>query len=125
MAEQEGTGGGADLSAEEWAEFEKQFTLEATKTAAYKEPSARQRELTAKWKKEAPKDTGWRTGGPPVDLTSKSRRGQSPDTGVGVAGGTGSRPWGTKKRTWLRNLAWSVVASLVVIGIIAAPKLLS
>ena len=108
MANKDDVGGGS-LSDEEWAEFEKQFTKEATKTAAYKEPSARQRELTAKWKKEPPEETGWRTDGPRAPLTPAK-----PNLTV--------LPGGKRRRVWRRNLAWVVLAAIVTGLVIGLPK---
>jgi hypothetical protein len=102
---------GPILSDEEWAEFERSFTKESTKSAAYKEPSARQRELTEKWKKDQPKDTGWRTDGARADLSSKPG---------GYRASTGKR-----RRPWLRNLVWVLVALLVTAAIIGGPELFS
>ncbi|MFD0631617.1 hypothetical protein ACFQ9X_08250 [Catenulispora yoronensis] len=103
------------LSDQEWADLERSFTKESTKSAAYKEPSARQRELTEKWKKDEPKDTGWRTDGPPADL--------SPKPG---GGGPKSAPRPVRhRRPWLRNLVWALVAALVTVAIIGGPKLFS
>lgn len=106
---------GPILSDEEWAEFERSFTKESTKSAAYKEPSARQRELTEKWKKEQPKDTGWRTDGPRGDLNPKA---------AGGSGGSGASA-GRRRRPWARNLVWVLVALLVTSAIVAGPKLFS
>ncbi|NUP53988.1 MAG: hypothetical protein HOW97_42720 [Catenulispora sp.] len=117
MATKNSDGSGEEpiISEEEWAEFERSFTKESTKTAAYKEPSARQRELTEKWKRERPQDTGWRTDGPRADLIARA------------AGGTGpgaSAP-GRRRRPWLRNLIWVVVAILVTVAIVGGAQLLS
>lgn len=103
------------LSDEEWAELERSFTKESTKSAAYKEPSARQRELTEKWKKEQPKDTGWRTDGPRTEL--------SPKPGGGSGGSWTST--GKRRRPWVRNLVWVLIALLVTSAIIGGPKLFS
>lgn len=107
---------GPILSDEEWAEFERSFTKESAKSAAYKEPSARQRELTEKWKKDQPKDTGWRTDGPRADL--------SPKAGGGGSGGSAASA-GKRRRPWVRNLLWVLVAALVTSVIIGGPKLFS
>lgn len=111
MAKKDDVGEGSGLSDEEWAEFEKQFTKEATKTAAYKEPSARQRELTAKWKKEAPKETGWRTDGPRTPMTPGSR-----PTLTVLEGGK-------KRSVWRRNVAWALLAAIITGLVIGLPKL--
>jgi hypothetical protein len=102
-----------DFSDEEWAEFERRFTAESAKSASYKEPSARQRELTAKWKKEPPKDTGWRTDGPGPD--PRPRELYPP------AASAGPRP----KPVWKRNLAWVLVAILVTGAAVGLPSLFS
>lgn len=109
-------GDGPIFSDEDWAEFERSFTKESTKSAAYKEPSARQRELTEKWKKERPTDTGWRTDGPRVDLRPKP-------AGGGSGGSRAST--GERRRPWLRKLLWTAVALLVTIVAIGGPKLFS
>lgn len=101
------------LSDEEWAEFERSFTKESAKSATYKEPSARQRELTEKWKREKPNDAGWRTDGPQAGLSPK--RG-----GRGSGGSTAKR-----RRPWLRNLIWATVALLVTTAVIGGPKVFS
>jgi hypothetical protein len=113
------------FSDEEWAAFERQFTKDATRKAAYKEPSARQRELTAKWKQEAPADTGWRTDGTNVAELSKAARRQAHDDGVSVPAqfGRPRRRIRAPKRIWLRNVLAVVVSVGVTLGIIAAPKL--
>ncbi|GAA1978157.1 hypothetical protein [Catenulispora subtropica] len=107
-------GEGPILSDEEWAEFERSFTKESTKSAAYKEPSARQRELTERWKREQPKDTGWRTDGPTQDRRPYP---------------VGGRPVATvparRRRPWVRNLVWVLVAMLVTSAVIGGPKLFS
>ena len=100
------------LSDEEWADFERRFTEESAKSASYKEPSARQRELTSKWKKEPPKDTGWRTDG-----------GGSPDTRPRELFPPAA-PAGPRRRSaWKRNLAWVLVALLVIGAAIGVPAL--
>jgi len=104
------------LSEQEWAEFERSFTKESTKSAAYKEPSARQRELTEKWKKEQPTETGWRTDGPRTDRGARS---------AGRFSGGGKAGYGKRRRPWLRNLTWVLVAVLVTTAIIGGPKLFS
>lgn len=102
-----------NFSDEEWAEFERSFTAESAKSASYKEPSARQRELTARWKREPPKDTGWRTDGPAPD--SRPRELYPP------AASAGPRP----KPVWKRNLAWVLVAILVTGAAVGLPSLFS
>lgn len=116
---------GPILSEEEWAEFERSFTKESTKSASYKEPSARQRELTEKWKKEQPKDTGWRTDGTRANLSPKAGGGGV--GGTGGAGGTGGSWTATRKRRrpWVRNLVWVLVALLVTFAILGGPSLFS
>lgn len=113
------SGEGPVLSEEEWAEFERSFTKESTKSAAYKEPSARQRELTEKWKKEQPKDAGWRTDGARADLNPRSAGGS------GRSAGSGSFSGGKRRRPWVRNLVWALVALLATTVIIGGPKLFS
>ncbi|MEY9886474.1 hypothetical protein ABIA31_000100 [Catenulispora sp. MAP5-51] len=116
-----GSGEGSSLSDEEWAEFERSFTKDSTKSAAYKEPSARQRELTEKWKKDQPKDTGWRTDGARADLSPK------PGGGSGGSGGSGASgaSTGRRRRPWIRNLAWALVALVVTVVAIGGPKMFS
>jgi hypothetical protein len=111
VAKTDDRGEGPELSDEEWSEFEKQFTAEAAKSAAYKEPSARQRELTAKWKKEPPKDTGWRTDGPPTGAAP----GKSQFTVL---------PGGKQRRVWRRNFAWALLAAIATGLVIGLPKVL-
>lgn len=111
-------GEGPLVSEEEWADFERSFTKESTKTAAYKEPSARQRALAEKWKREQPKDTGWRTDGTPA--------GSWPKPGSGRGGEFRVRtPAGRRRRTWTRNVAWVLLAVLVTMAVIGLPNLLS
>jgi hypothetical protein len=117
MNKNDDPGEGPVLSDEEWSEFERSFTKESARSAEYKEPSARQRELTEKWKREPPKDTGFRNYGAPGD--ARPRR-----TGGGVSRVSRvSAPVG-RLRPWLRSLTWIVLALLVTVAIIAAPKLL-
>lgn len=99
------------LSDEEWAEFERRFTEESAKSASYKEPSARQRELTSRWKKEPPKDTGWRTDG--VGSDTRPRELFPPAAPAGPR----------HKPAWKRNLAWVLVALLVVGAAMGVPAL--
>jgi hypothetical protein len=103
------------LSDAEWAEFERSFTKESTKTAAFKEPSARQRALTEKWKRQRPQDSAWRADGVPADLSDAPVR----DHGGPVDYGTGRR------RRWRRNVAWVVLAALITSAIIGVPRLFS
>ena len=103
------------LSEQEWAEFERSFTKESTKTATFKEPSARQRELSEKWRRQRPYDGGWRTDGTPTDLSRVPVR----DRGTPVAYGT------SRRRRWRRNVAWVVLAALVTSAIIGVPRLFS
>ncbi|MFL6117625.1 MAG: hypothetical protein ACJ786_40680 [Catenulispora sp.] len=116
-------GDGPLVSEQEWAEFERSFTKESTKTAVYKEPSARQRLLTEKWKKEPPQDTDWRTDaaradGARADYWSKPRGrrdGEFRDL----------TPAGRRRRRWTRNLAWVLLAVLVTTAIMGLPNLFS
>jgi hypothetical protein len=101
----------------EWAEFERSFTKESTRTATFKEPSARQRELSEKWKRQGPRDGGWRTDGTPTDLADAPAPVR--DRGEPVDYGTGRR------RRWRRNVAWVVLAALVTSAIIGVPRLFS
>ena len=105
------------LSEQEWAEFERSFTKESTKTATFKEPSARQRELSEKWKRQGPRDGGWRTDGTPTDLADHPvpprEKGASIDYGNG------------RRRRWRRNVAWVVLAALITSAIIGVPRLFS
>ncbi|MBS2553313.1 hypothetical protein KGQ19_41310 [Catenulispora sp. NL8] len=110
------SGEGPILSEQGWAEFERSFTKESAKSAAYKEPSARQRELAGKWKKDQPKDTGWRTDGARADL--------SPNPAGGGSGESGASD-GKRRRPWARSLAGVLVALLVTAAIIGGPKLFS
>jgi hypothetical protein len=103
------------LSDEEWAQFERSFTRDSAKTATYKEPSARQRELTEKWKKERPRDTGWRTDGAPADLSAAPAGDRRTPVGYGTE----------RRRRWRRNVAWVVLAALVTSAIIGVPRLFS
>jgi hypothetical protein len=105
------------LSEEEWAEFERSFTKESTKTATFKEPSARQRELAEKWKRQRPLDGGWRTDGTPTDLVEVP----VPQRDRGAPIGYGS----SRRRRWRRNVAWVVLAALVTSAIIGVPRLFS
>jgi hypothetical protein len=100
------------LSDEEWAEFERSFTTESTETASYKEPSARQRELTARWKKEPPKDTGWRTDGPNADLRPRDRVGSVVETAPV-----------RKRARWKRPLVWVLIVLLIIGAIAGLPAL--
>lgn len=105
------------LSEQEWAEFERSFTKESTKTATFKEPSARQRELSEKWKRQRPQDGGWRTDGTPTDLA---------DHPVPVRDKSAPIDYGTgRRRRWRRNVAWVVLAALVTSAIIGVPRLFS
>ncbi|MBW8803867.1 MAG: hypothetical protein AUG49_11195 [Catenulispora sp. 13_1_20CM_3_70_7] len=113
-------GEGPLLSDEEWADFERSFTKESTKTAAHKEPSARQRALTEKWKKEQPKDTGWRTDGSAAreDFWSRPR-------GRGDGEFRDLTPAGRRRRRWTRNVAWVLLAVLITMAIMGLPNLFS
>lgn len=71
------------------------------KGAKAKEPSARSRELGARWAKEPPQQTGWRN--------------DSPDPWADAA------PTRRKKRVWPRNLAVALVAAGVV-GYLVYPR---
>jgi hypothetical protein len=113
VAKDSGGDGHGGLSDEEWAAFEKQFTTEATKSAAYKEPSARQRELTAKWKAEPPKNTGWRTDGPAPILSAAAERPR-------VAAVKKRSKWRSIRRT----VTWIVVTILVVGAVVELPNLM-
>ena len=105
------------LSEQEWAEFERSFTKESTKTATFKEPSARQRELSEKWKRQGPRDGGWRTDGTPTDLA---------DHPVPPRNGGVPIDYGTdRRRRWRRNVAWVVLAALITSAIIGVPRLFS
>ena len=105
------------LSEAEWAEFERSFTKESTKTAPYREPSARQRELAEKWKRTHPRETGWRTDGRPSDLDAVPvpPRDRSAPVGYGTE----------RRRRWRRNVAWVVLAALITSAIIGVPRLFS
>ncbi|ACU76092.1 hypothetical protein Caci_7263 [Catenulispora acidiphila DSM 44928] len=105
------------LSEQEWAEFERSFTKESTKTATFKEPSARQRELSEKWKRQRPHDGGWRADGTPTDLADAPAPVR--DKSAPIDYGTGRR------RRWRRNVAWVVLAALVTSAIIGVPRLFS
>ncbi|MEY9894611.1 hypothetical protein ABIA35_008175 [Catenulispora sp. MAP12-49] len=105
------------FSAQEWEEFERSFTKESTKAATFKEPSARQRELSEKWKRQGPRDGGWRTDGTPTDLADAPAPVR--ERGAPVDYGTGRR------RRWRRNVAWVVLAALVTSAIIGVPRLFS
>ncbi|MBS2539604.1 hypothetical protein KGQ20_43370, partial [Catenulispora sp. NF23] len=83
---------------------------------AYKEPSARQRELAGKWKKDQPKDTGWRTDGARADLSPNPAGGGSGESRASA---------GKRRRPWARSLAGVLVALLVTAAIIGGPKLFS
>lgn len=110
------------------------------KGATTKEPSARARELKARWTENPPGDTGWRTGGSlrqdpepdPDDADGageggdasrsgkKQRREKKPKTPVGGssadrAGGLGGALDGDRpRRVWPRNLAVTAVAVGIV-----------
>ena len=113
----DGAGDAPILSEQEWAEFERSFTKESTRTAIYKEPSARQRELSEKWRRQRPNDGGWRTAGTPTDLSVLPARGRDKDEPV---------DYGTsRRRRWRRNVAWVVLAALVTSAIIGVPRLFS
>jgi hypothetical protein len=105
------------LSEREWVEFERSFTKESTKTATFKEPSARQRELSEKWRRQRPQDGGWRTDGTPTDLSRVPApvREKSAPTDYGTS----------RRRRWRRNVAWVVLAALVTSAIIGVPRLFS
>jgi hypothetical protein len=105
------------LSEQEWADFERSFTKESTKTATFKEPSARQRELSEKWKRQGPRDGGWRADGTPTDLADHPvpPREKSAPIGYGTS----------RRRRWRRNVAWVVLAALVTSAIIGVPRLFS
>lgn len=105
------------LSEQEWADFERSFTKESTKTAAFKEPSARQRELSEKWKRQGPRDGGWRTDGTPTDLADHPVPPR--EKGAPIDYGNGRR------RRWRRNVAWVVLAALITSAIIGVPRLFS
>ena len=105
------------LSEQEWTDFERSFTKESTKTAPYKEPSARQRELSEKWRRQRPHDGGWRTDGTPTDLSEVPAPAR--DKGAPIDYGT------SRRRRWRRNVAWVVLAALVTSAIIGVPRLFS
>jgi len=109
-------GEGPLLSDEQWADLERSFTKESTKTAAHKEPSARQRALTEKWKRQQPQNTDWRTDGTPADAWSKPRGrwdGEFRDL----------TPAGRRRRIWTRNVAWVVLAVVITTAVIGLPRL--
>ena len=119
MAKDEDAGDGSTFSDEEWESFAKSFDAQSTKTATYKEPSARQRELTAKWKKEPPKDTGWRGDGPRLDLSAKAgavRMAYEPSSEKQRAA--------ARRKALRRKLAWVLLAAVVTTGAIFGPALL-
>lgn len=101
--------------------FGREFDEEFVKQAGAKEPSARARELTAKWAKEAPKPTVWR-GDAPVSPPTPS-----PAPPPSSAPRRAPRPTATdwpkpcKKRVWPRNAAIAIVAAGVV-GFLAYPR---
>jgi hypothetical protein len=96
---------GEELSDEEWDAFARSFDDESPTRATYKEPSARQRELTAKWQKESPEAPGWRTDGPPA---------------LGVT----PIPQAARRGKARRNAAWMLLAVVVTAGVVGLPKLL-
>ena len=103
------------LSEQEWDEFERSFTKESTKTAVYKEPSARQRALSEKWKRQRPQDTAWRGDGVPADLDDAPFREPRSPVGYGTE----------RRRRWRRNVAWVVLAALITSAVIGVPRLFS
>lgn len=106
------------LSEQEWAEFERSFTKESTKTATFREPSARQRELSEKWRRTHPRDTGWRTDGtPPAGLDVAP----VPAEDRGTPAGYGTE----RRRRWRRNVAWVILAALITSAVIGVPRLFS
>jgi hypothetical protein len=106
------------LSEQEWAEFERSFTKESTKTAPFKEPSARQRALSEKWKRQRPQDTAWRHDGVPADHHDDH---PEPDPPKRTPVGYGTE----RRRRWRRNVAWVVLAALITSAIIGVPRLFS
>lgn len=106
------------LSDQEWAEFERSFTKESTKTAPFKEPSARQRALAEKWKRGRPQDTAWRNDGVPADHDD-DHPDPAPQDRAPVGYGT------ERRRRWRRNVAWVVLAALITSAIIGVPRLFS
>lgn len=105
------------LSEQEWADFERSFTKESTKTATFKEPSARQRELSEKWKRQGPRDGGWRPDGTPTDLADHPVPPREKSFPVDYGNG--------RRRRWRRNVAWVVLAALITSAIIGVPRLFS
>lgn len=89
--------------------FEVRLDEDFVKAATAKEPSARARELSAKWEKEPPKPTAWRSDAP-----------ASPPTAPRRADADWS-PERREKRVWPRNVAIAVVAAAVA-GFIAYPR---
>lgn len=106
------------LSDQEWAEFERSFTKESTRTAPFKEPSARQRALAERWKRQGPQDIAWRNDGVPAD--------HEDDHPEPVLQDRAPVGYGTeRRRRWRRNVAWVVLAALITSAIIGVPRLFS
>lgn len=93
--------------------FDMKFDEDFVNAAGTKEPSARARELSAKWAKEEPKPTAWRSDAP-----------ASPPTAPRSDPRTAATDWPAqrgKKRVWPRNVAIAAVAAAIA-GFIVYPR---
>ena len=103
--------------------FDRPFDEEFVKGAEAKEPSARARELTAKWAKEAPKPTVWRGDtpkSPPAAPPTAPQR-SAPPRGTPPPSVADRPPKRSTKRVWPRNAAIAVLAAAVA-GFIVYPR---
>lgn len=110
------------------------------RSATTKEPSARARELKARWAQNPPGETEWRAGGPidqdsdpePEDAEGAQKRrrerrprdpgADGPDAADSV-GGTGASGEGRQRRPWLPTLAVTLVLVSVAIYLLHPKRL--
>jgi hypothetical protein len=96
--------------------FDIEFDEDFIKAATTKEPSARARELSARWSKEPPKDTGWRS-----DTPDPLHQPPSGDSFDADDADDAEQAAPRARRVWPRNLVIALAAAAAV-GYLVYPR---
>jgi hypothetical protein len=109
----ENPGGASESSQDPDDPFDIDFDEDFVRAATTKEPSARARELSARWSKEPPPDTGRRSGAPDP-LQDEQQQQHQPEP-------RRAEPENQERRIWPRNLAIALAAAAAV-GFLVYPR---